>query len=554
MKPISADVPNHQAQPDKPRTRSSNTVSRRDFMRLGAAGLGVLGTAGPSWARQAQHVDALVIGTGFGGAVAALRLGQAGISTLVLERGKRWPIRPDGDTFATFENPDGRAAWLSSVTTELTEAPIDVYTGVLELISVPGKNPRATIVSPNLDIRTGAGVGGGSLCYNTILLKPRRELFERVFPGLDFDEMAAYYDRVHGIIGYSVIPADILAKPEYLNYRVIEQQALAAGLTTRPSPLGIDWNVVRQEYAGTRRPSAIAGQSWFGLNSGANLSVDKNYLRMAEETGKVEILPLHVVTDIYEMRERGRTFYLVEANEIDTSGQVLGARKFTCGSLFMAAGSPGTTALLVKAKAKRTLPWLSGQVGKNWGANGEFILVYNDLDRPTNAGTGGPAGHASVEDLQNVDGPISYAGLTVPPPIRPWVPGASFVVGMGIHRPVGTFRYDPATGRVVVDWPRDSTDPRLRRWEQSTINTRNTLFAGNNLQELFFSRGLTGHPLGGATMGTACDEYGRLTGHRGLYVVDGALIPGSSGIVNPALTIAALAERNMEAVIARDLS
>jgi cholesterol oxidase len=65
---------------------------------------------------------------------------------------------------------------------------------------------------------------------------------------------------------------------------------------------------------------------------------------------------------------------------------------------------------------------------------------------------------------------------------------------------------------------------------------------------------ITGHQLGGACMGMVCDDYGRIKGHPSLYVVDGALIPGSSTCVNPALTIAAIAERCLENILATDLS
>ena len=64
---------------------------------------------------------------------------------------------------------------------------------------------------------------------------------------------------------------------------------------------------------------------------------------------------------------------------------------------------------------------------------------------------------------------------------------------------------------------------------------------------------ITGHQLGGACMGTVCDEFGRVLGNDGLYVIDGALLPGSSTCVNPALTIAGVAERCMEHIIAQDL-
>jgi len=102
-------------------------------------------------------VPALVIGSGFGGAVAALRLAQAGIKTVVLERGRRWPIRPDGDTFATFENPDGRASWLSPTTHiagfeaafGLEPPTFEPFTGLVE--NVPGNG---------IVVAVGAGVGG----------------------------------------------------------------------------------------------------------------------------------------------------------------------------------------------------------------------------------------------------------------------------------------------------------------------------------------------------------------------------------------------------------
>ena len=132
--------------------RPTKHVSRRQFLRggiLAAAGASVAGSGARAWARGSDFVPAVVIGSGFGGAVAALRLGHAGIDTVVLERGRRWPIRPDGNTFATFEQPDGRAYWLRDHTGEAILGlpqlvkPIDRYVGVLDVVEATASTSAA---------------------------------------------------------------------------------------------------------------------------------------------------------------------------------------------------------------------------------------------------------------------------------------------------------------------------------------------------------------------------------------------------------------------------
>jgi len=491
----------------------------------------------PSWG-STHFSRAIVIGSGFGGSVAALRLGQNGIQTLVLERGRRWPITPDGNTFATFEKPDGRAAWLSETSpvaleqlVGMTPARLDVFAGVLEGIAGNGINVVA-----------GAGVGGGSLIHNGITVQPRREMFDRVFAGqLDFDEFAQiYYPLARSQLRAAPVPEDILASDLFRSSRVSLEAARRAGFETRPVDLTIDWSVVREEISGARVASAIAGQSWYGLNSGAKQSLDKTYLLEAERTGKVEVLPLHVVTSITQIVRSG--LYVVTAQQISDVGAVLGERSFVCEYLFIAAGSAGTSRLLVTATATGALPRLDAQVGRGWGTNGDVVFVHAGAEA-RNPGTGGPAGHFIAEDFSDPTHPVSFVELVTPRNLA-LSPGIASHIGMGIAPAIGSWTYAADRAEAVLNWPIDSR--QLSAFNASTGETFARLNAAAVTQTVISAANITSHPLGGCNIGTACDSFGRVKNYRGLYVVDGSAIPGTSGLVNPSLTIAAVAERSLQ--------
>jgi cholesterol oxidase len=507
-----------------------------------------------------EPIEAIVIGSGFGGSVAALRLGKAGIKTLVLERGRRWPITSAQNTFATYAQPDGRSAWFRTTTPVYGSRPINKYAGILDLIEGQG-----------IDVLNGVGVGGGSLVYAASTYQPTEELFYRVFPRtINYDELdRIYYPRVRSILKPSPIPEDILQTSYYLSTRVFLEQAAKAGLPTRLLDINVDWNIVRKEINGTRRPSTITGESWYGINSGAKNSLDRNYLAKAEATGKVEILPLHIVKSIAELgKNQG---YRIVCTQIDEFGRVIANRSFLCRKLFLAAGSIGTSQLLLKAKATGGLSRLSPHIGKYWGTNGNIVGIRAGLP-PTNPTEGGP----STAAVEHFDNPIAPTVLVAAPFFG--VPDGTLPsLALTISKPKGQLTYNRAktNTNINITWPTDSVDNQtnlkaaaytfnlIDAANQTPKNRPQTSVRHGSVPSKIVSQSSKGQskivlgvdsattvaPLGGAVMGKVCDSYGRVFGYQGLYVVDGALIPGSAACSTPSLTIAALAERCMDKIL-----
>jgi cholesterol oxidase len=515
----------------------SNGLNRRLFVRnslAAAASVGVR-SARASASGTTVSAEAVVIGSGFGGAVASLRLGEAGIETVVLERGRRWPITQVGNTFSSEETPDGRSTWLSSATIlpGVPTVPINIFTGVLD-----------RKIGTGVTAFQGAGVGGGSLVYGAITIQPTKALFERVFPAsISFDELdRIYYPRVRSILKTSPIPDDILQTDAYAESRLLLAQAEHAGLRTIKPDIAIDWDIVRQELAGRKVPSVIAGQIYYGTNSGAKNSLDQNYLRMAEATGYVNIQPLHVVTSI---APEGGGKYRVYCHQINEQGEVIAVKAFICRYLFLAAGSIGTTEILLRAKSDGTLPDLSSSVGRFWGTNSDSNTVLVDGSE-TNSTLGSP-GVIVIEHLDNPIAPIILEPFQAIPSIPQ---GVTPVLGQGISKPEGLLTYNIATQSADLFWPGNSANAQknaaaLQLTYQLLNQANGTSFAAPTDQTF------TAHPCGGAVIGRVCSDVGQVFGYENLFVIDGSLLPGSAACSNPSLTIAALAERSMDRLLDR---
>ena len=513
---------------------------RRSFVErtaLGAAGLALVGCGSEAQGTTLVLTHPLIIGSGFGGSVAARRLAAAGIRATVLERGRRWEITDAHDTFASMREPDQRCGWLTNQSPVGISSPIRRYTGVIERFAGEG-----------IDACIGSAVGGGSLVYAGMMVQPPRGLFESVFPAeLSYDDMQSrWYPAVLSELPASPVPSDVFESEPYRATRLFMEHAEAAGLTAEHNMLAIDWDLVRAELSGDMPVEATAGDYIYGLNSGAKGSVDRTYLARAESSGLVDVRPLHQVTAI---AADGAGGYRVECERIDERGEVLERMTFLAPALFLAAGSIHSTRLLVEARARGDMPALTSEVGQRWGHNGQHIHMRTDIGVDVGPYQGGPP----TAVIRSFDNPV--APVTVEHGAAPFGYECNCMVcpSSSLNDGFGSLDWDASQMRTVLRWDaaNGETGVRAGEWVSAQLNMHT---AGTQAPLIGATRRSTFHPLGGVTMGFAADTFGRVHGYRGLYVVDGALIGGSTPTANPAWTIAALAERAMATILAEDLA
>ncbi|WP_324783882.1 GMC oxidoreductase [Streptomyces sp. H51] len=496
----------------------------------------------------AESAPAVVVGSGYGGAVAALRLGQAGIRTLVLEMGKLWNTPgSDGKVFCSTVAPDERSMWFRT----RTEAPLATFLWLdvvdRDISRYPGVLDRVHF--ENMSVYVGRGVGGGSLVNGGMAVTPPRAYFTEQFPTVDAAEMyGTYFPRARSMLGVnSVDPAWFESTEWYRFTRTSRKAATNAGLRTTFVPNVYDFGHMQREAAGTAPRSALAQEVIYGNNHGKR-SLDKTYLAAALGTGNVTLHTLERVTGI---SRAGDGSWVLNADRIDATGAVVGTKQYGCRHLFLGGGSLGTTELLLRARETGTLPDLHASVGTGWGTNGNVMLGRANHVWDTVGADQSTMPVMGIDDWDNAANPVFAEIAPLPMGLEHWV---SLYLAITKNPERGSFSY--ADGALRLDWSaaQSAVSVAMAKKLFDRINAANATIYRYDLfgsSGKVFADDFCYHPLGGCVLGKATDDYGRVKGYPGLYVTDGSLVPGSIG-VNPFVTITALAERTMERVLAED--
>ncbi|MEV4112864.1 GMC oxidoreductase [Nonomuraea sp. NPDC049695] len=557
-----------------------------------------------------EHADVVVVGSGFGGAVAACRFAEAGLRVVLLERGRPYPP----GSFPRAPAAMARNLW----------DPSEGLYGLFDLWSFRG-----------LGAAVSSGLGGGSLIYANVLLRKPERWFVRQspLPGGGHEhwpvtraDLDPHYDAVERMLRPQRYPLDVppydttaktLAMREAAERLRLEWElpplavAFAPEPGARPAPgLPIPDPAYGNLHGLPRTTCRLRGECDIGCNDGAKNSLDHTYLSAAQHAG-ADLRTLHEVRWLAPRPGGGYAVSYVVHEPRDERRRVrtrrLPRRTITCDRLVLAAGALGTTYLLLTCRAE--FPGLSPMLGTRFSGNGDLLtMVTRARD--------GAGRHRSLEGSR---GPVITSAIRVPdaadtgagsrrgfvvedagyPPFVEWLAefagmrgvvrragrfalgriaallsrapqtrinaelaallgdgrlsdGSLGLLGMGRDVPDGVMRL--RRGYLDVDWTTSTSMPYFTAMRSVMRDMAGVLRAGYHDSPLWLARRvITVHPLGGAPMGRhpgegVVDEYGEVFGHPGLYVLDGASVPGPVG-VNPALTIAALADRACEHVL-----
>ncbi|OBI18338.1 cholesterol oxidase [Mycobacterium sp. E2327] len=497
------------------------------------------------------HYQAIVVGSGYGGGVSALRLAQAGIQTLILEKGRWWNTPDaDGKRFSRMVPADNRAGWFTSVPPSLVPS----YRGV-SIAQVAQHTPSTQPVQAGIcdkvvhgahTVFRGTAVGGGSMVNAAIAAIPTPDQVRTAFPDIDPGAfLGTYIERAKSMLRISYRDMDWFEQTPWFQYaRVGRRYAEAAGYKVDYNGSAYSFDYMKSEEAERVPRSALNFEQQYGNNYGRVGSVDATYIAAALATGKATLKPLTEVTGI--RRERSGE-YVVSTREIDRFGKELARAEIGCDQLHLGAGVLGTTELLLRAREMGTLPHLNDEIGRGYGNNGD-IMVSHMLQPGDPAGTQQSLlGMINLDGRDDPDNPVYASMFSLPLPVETLALGYYVMVRTGDRAEIS---YDRTKDSIAIDWPEGHTDHLREKarfvfdkvTQANGVDYRDDLFEGTAFAPN------TVHPMGGVVRGRATDGYGRVKGYDKLYVNDASLLPGYLGC-NPFMSITALAERNIEGIL-----
>lgn len=541
----------------------------------------------------AEHYDVIVVGSGFGGSVAALRLVEKGYSVAVLEAGRRFA----DDEFAKNSWSLKKFFWAPAL-------------GLLGIQRIH--------LLDDVMILAGAGVGGGSLVYANTLYRPASDAFftDRQWAHItDWKaELDAYYDQASRMLGVAqnptITPADEIMQKVATDLGVADSFHLTPVGVYFGEGAGVEAPDPYFGGAGPARRGCIeCGECMTGCRHNAKNTLVKNYLHLAESAGAT-VFPLTTVTRVEPLSvarsgAKGRSAVEVPPISGESGDARLGyrvtvrttgkgrrtERTLTADQVVVAAGAWGTQQLLHRMKAEGHLPGISDRLGELTRTNSEALggastaLRHSrgvDLTRGVAITSSiHPDEHTHIEPCRYGHGSNALALLaTVAVPgggrtprwllwigqlLRHPARVASMVFGIGSwsertivglvmqnrdnsltvragRGPFGGFRLRSSQGHGE---PNPTFIPEANEAYGLMAQHMNG-FAQSGISEVF-DVPMTAHFLGGCPIGDSAeagvvDAYHRVFGHEGLHVVDGAAISANLG-VNPSLTITAQAER-----------
>ncbi len=523
-------------------------------------------------------LDWLVVGSGFGGSVSALRLAEKGYSVGVLESGRR---------FADEELP--RSTW------DLRRyffAPRLGLRGIFRLS-----------VFKDVAVVSGAGVGGGSLGYaNTLYRAPQRYYDDPQWRDLDPDwgrALAPHYDEAERMLGVVTVTADDPA--DQLLRRFGDE--IGASATYAKTRVGVYFGesgvTADDPFFGGDGPArtgcTACGRCMVGCPVGAKNTLVKNYLWFAERLG-VQVEAERTVVDVRPISPGGEGGY--EVTSVRTGSVLRRDRRVQrVRGVVVAAGALGTNKLLQRCKLNGSLPRLSDRLGELVRTNSEAILavtvprghedlskrvaisssIYPDPDTHIETVTYGRAGGSMnslytlmVGDGTRVTRPLKLLAAMLRHPVRlaraMWPVGWSqrtiiILVMQTLDNAIALRGRRTLLGGVRLRTEQDPEKPNptfipVANQFAAWLAEQTGGVAQSSVMEAAGNIPTTAHILGGAVIGASpaegvVDARQRVFGYENLLVCDGAAVPANVG-VNPSLTITAMAERAMSLVPAKD--